>query len=390
MEGTKNKGGGGGEDQDMGEGMQCSDHPYRSNPGGICAFCLQDKLGKLLSSSSSSSAAIGVASFFPAAAAPVAPSSSSSSPPPFRSDPPSLSLSARRHQQYYSSSHSKRARIPFGLMSQKKKKKEKALDHQGGGAAATLKRSKSTATPRRGRFFDDDGFVLGPQKRSGGGGGFWSFLHLGSSKPSASSVKKMIRNPRDSNRNESARSKEDVIVECADESESPNASSSSSFGRKVSRSRSVGCGSRSFSGDFFERISTGFGDCTLRRVESHREGKPKASGAAGDHPHHCMKERVRCGGIFGGFNLTSSSSSSSSSSYWVSTSAEDLNGRSTAAVTPASMANGRSRSWGWALASPMRAFSRPSSKEGKREREASTKNAAPNLAEIPSILAVRS
>ncbi|KAM7278686.1 hypothetical protein ACFE04_005820 [Oxalis oulophora] len=37
--------------------------------------------------------------------------------------------------------------------------------------------------------------------------------------------------------------------------------------RKVSRSRSVGCGSRSFYGDFFERISTGFGDCTLRRVE---------------------------------------------------------------------------------------------------------------------------
>ncbi|ONK66778.1 uncharacterized protein A4U43_C06F11870 [Asparagus officinalis] len=50
------------------------------------------------------------------------------------------------------------------------------------------------------------------------------------------------------------------------EAESPGAGShvsSSSFRRKVARSRSVGCGSRSFSGDFLERISTGFGDCTL-------------------------------------------------------------------------------------------------------------------------------
>ncbi|KAL4277927.1 hypothetical protein GQ457_03G002210 [Hibiscus cannabinus] len=45
---------------------------------------------------------------------------------------------------------------------------------------------------------------------------------------------------------------------------------------KVSRSRSVGCGIRSFSGDLFESISTGFGDCTLRRVESQKESKPKA------------------------------------------------------------------------------------------------------------------
>ncbi|GFP78609.1 protein tify 10a [Phtheirospermum japonicum] len=38
---------------------------------------------------------------------------------------------------------------------------------------------------------------------------------------------------------------------------------------------------RSFSGDYFERISTGFGDCTLKRVESQREGggnKPKGHG----------------------------------------------------------------------------------------------------------------
>ncbi|GMY37629.1 hypothetical protein FCV25MIE_32872 [Fagus crenata] len=65
----------------------------------------------------------------------------------------------------------------------------------------------------------------------------------------------------------------DIVVE---DDESPNSqatASASSFDRKVSRSRSVGCGSRSFFGDFFERISTGFGDCTLRRVESQRHPK---------------------------------------------------------------------------------------------------------------------
>uniref|UniRef100_A0A803Q507 Uncharacterized protein n=1 Tax=Cannabis sativa TaxID=3483 RepID=A0A803Q507_CANSA len=30
-------------DEDMADGMQCTDHPYRNNPGGICAFCLQEK-----------------------------------------------------------------------------------------------------------------------------------------------------------------------------------------------------------------------------------------------------------------------------------------------------------------------------------------------------------
>ncbi|KAF5201129.1 Myristoylated alanine-rich c-kinase, partial [Thalictrum thalictroides] len=69
------------------------------------------------------------------------------------------------------------------------------------------------------------------------------------------------------------------------------------FGRKVARSRSVGCGSRSFSGDLLERISTGFGDCTLRRVESQREAKHSSKGAVmrgrgvemGEH-HHRIKE----------------------------------------------------------------------------------------------------
>ncbi|CAN1125960.1 hypothetical protein LINPERHAP2_LOCUS3157 [Linum perenne] len=78
-----------------------------------------------------------------------------------------------------------------------------------------------------------------------------------------------------------------------EEEESPDNSqatadsvSNSSFERKVLRSRSIGCGcgSKSFSGDLFEKLSTGFGDCKLRRVESQREGgKSRVSG---------IKERV--------------------------------------------------------------------------------------------------
>ncbi|PWA69027.1 hypothetical protein CTI12_AA299990 [Artemisia annua] len=59
----------------------------------------------------------------------------------------------------------------------------------------------------------------------------------------------------------SQRSKENEMI-IVEENDSPR---QPSFDRKVSRSRSVGCGSRSFSGDFFERISTGFGDYDVSR-----------------------------------------------------------------------------------------------------------------------------
>ena len=423
-------------EEDMGDGMQCSDHPYRNNPGGICAFCLQEKLGKLVSSS------------FPL---PIRGSSSSSPSPSFRSDgnvgvgsvgvgvgagssSSSISHSFRptstkgvinhgHHHEYYT----RRARIPF-LLAKKKKKvttttTTTSLDR--GADNIVFKRSKSTATPsRRNQFLnaeDDDEEDFSPRKR----GGFWSFLYFSSSsssKPSSLKDKSFRDNNTNSNNSKittfstgsSANGKcqlgssslgkksstADILVE---DDESPNSqatASASSFDRKVSRSRSVGCGSRSFSGDFFERISTGFGDCTLRRVESQREGKPKVSSSSalrngGGGDHHCMKERVKCGGLFGGFMITSSSSSSSSSSYWVSSSAEDHNGKlAMGAAGSASLVHGRSKSWGWAFASPMRAFTKPnsSSKDGKRDiiRQASdNKNSNPNLAAIPSLLAVR-
>uniref|UniRef100_A0A803LLA6 Uncharacterized protein n=1 Tax=Chenopodium quinoa TaxID=63459 RepID=A0A803LLA6_CHEQI len=125
-------------------------------------------------------------------------------------------------------------------------------------------------------------------------------------------------------------------------------------------------------GDFFERISTGFGDCTLRRVESHREGskhRHSTSRAAGD----TVREKVRCGGLFGGLIITSSSSSttSSSSSYWGAGDGRP-NGPT---VTPAGpLVHGRSRSWGWAFASPMRAFAKPTTTRYDRSVEFSMKN----------------
>lgn len=384
--------------EDMGDGnMICTNHPYKNNTtGGICAFCLQEKLGKLVSSS------------FPSA---VFPSSSSSSTPSFRSDfgststtSSTLPVQTNNSQTNVCNNYShygkmRKSRIPFLLSSHNNKKK----DSSNGSVVATtsnvgivVKRSKSTTTPRnRMRFLDAAEEEYTPHRKR-----FWSFLYYSSSKQHSSTTKKTEKSmsfPSSSSVGSSVngsmrsrdRKKEEFVV--VEENESPD---EAAFDRKVSRSRSVGCGSRSFSGDFFERISTGFGDCTLRRVESQREGRSKvssvhhhrSSGAAGQD---CIKERVRCGGLFSGFMITSSSSSSSSSSHWVS-SEENMNGKSS--IAPASvghnqLVHGRSKSWGWAFASPMRAFSKTSSSSGKRA--ASNKNATPNLAAIPSLLTAR-
>lgn len=297
--------------EDLGEGMQCSDHPYRNNPGGICAFCLQEKLGKLVSSSKSTT-------FFPVGA----PSSSSSSPS--RSEGGGSSAAPPI-------SHLGRTQIPF-FAHKKKKVMSTTLSSD---ASLILKRSRSVAVARH---LASDGIDDSPRKK-----GFWSFLHLSRRRGAQTQREGKQQQQQQQQQNKLETKREE---ECGgDENESPNSSHASSFGRKVARSRSVGCGSRSFSGDFLERISTGLGDCALRRVESQREAKPKIV----LHRDDRIKEKVKCGGIFGGFG------SSSSSSYWISS--EDFNGR----IPPGPTPHGRSRSWGWAFASPMRAF-RPSTR----------------------------
>ncbi|KAJ0249632.1 Proline-rich family protein [Hirschfeldia incana] len=298
-------------DHDMGEGMQCITHPYTKNRGGICALCLQDKLGKLVTSS------------FPLEKPNHIPSSSSSS------------------------------------------------------SNLIYKRSKSMAASY--------GESLAQRKRSG----FWSFLHLSSSKQHqvASTTKKVNNvshsskpsNKIDTGKHQIAKTSNqvvgggiDVIAEEEDESprnkvivETPTFNSvgsggGSSFGRKILRSRSVGCGNRSFSS---ERISNEFGDCALRRIESHRE-PTKVISNGGDEAADAVSEMVKCGGMFGGFMIMTPSSSTVDRHHKM----------------------GYRSAWGWV--SPMRA---KTAQRGRAITKSSTdKKTSPKVDSVPSLVTMKS
>lgn len=210
--------------------MQCTKHTYKNNSpaGGICVFCLQEKLGKL-----------AVSSPFPVSNTTVsfhASPSSSPSPPPFTS--------------------TKKSRIPF-LIGKKKN------DPPSSSIFSTSKniifnRSKSSVMHRvcAANFTDSDNTedLSTPHKSR-----FWKFIHFSQ----RHNHKQLVRVKKD----------EFISVEKVE----------TSANSKVLRSRSMGCGSRSFSGDFF-------GDFILRRVESQREGK--------------SRERVnKCGGLFSGLSI---------------------------------------------------------------------------------------
>ncbi|CAA0834825.1 Unknown protein [Striga hermonthica] len=335
--------------EDIGEeNTQCPNHPYKnSSPGGICAFCLQEKLGKLVSSPP----------FFPLSPNPprsAAVSGGASAPRLPSSDSATQNRAAGLEN---SGPCSRKPRLPF-LLTAHKKNSIKDSDS----APIVFNRSKSTATPRRRSDGNcsGEGYTYSPSSRRG----FWSFLHL--SKNSA--VKKGNGQFKGSDFIDiDEREEDDIVAVDQSHQESPC---------NFSRSRSVGCGSRSFSG---------FGDCTLRRVESQREGgcgnKLKVQPDRnvrnnGDDcgGQDCIKERVKCGGIFGGFMVASS--------------VEESN------VNHGIM---RSKSWVWAFASPMRAFGKHTN--GKRDANVNSyvngsnslnKNrvTTPNLAAIPSLLAV--
>lgn len=145
--------GAGAGEQEMGDGTaQCSEHRFKngssSNPGGICAFCLQEKLGKLVSSS------------FPLQ--PIIPSCSSSPSPSFRSDvngiyggfcnssvaSSSSSSTGKRAETQFSGQRNRNRMIPF-VSAAVKKKKSSPSD-----VSSSFKRSKSTTSaPRRGPLF---------------------------------------------------------------------------------------------------------------------------------------------------------------------------------------------------------------------------------------------
>ncbi|KAF8077458.1 hypothetical protein N665_1035s0019 [Sinapis alba] len=347
-------------DQDMGDGMQCITHPYTKNPGGICPLCLQEKLGKLVTSS------------FPLPKPNhLSASSSSKSFSPSSTTSLALSLSTGSN----SNNNNNNNNLPF-LLAKKKSMLAASSSSSSSSASLIYKRSKSSAAAY--------GESLNRKKRSG----FWSFLHLYSSKHQIAATTKNIshssvpRNQIDNVKNQRTEISNkvvgggiDVIKEEEDESSSSNkvvvetprngvgSGGGSSFGRKVLRSRSVGCGSRSFSGDFFERISNGFGDCALKRIESQREPTKVISNDA-----DAMSEMVKCGGIFGGFMIMASSSSTVDHQHHHKI--------------------GNKSAWGRAFASPMRA---KTTHKGSTVTESSTdKNTTPNLDSVSSLVTMKS
>ncbi|CAH8356651.1 unnamed protein product [Eruca vesicaria subsp. sativa] len=352
-------------DQDMGDGMQCTTHPYTKNPGGICPLCLQEKLGKLVTSS------------FPLPKPNHLSASSSSKSFSPSSTTTSLALSLSSASNSNSNNNNN---LPFLLAKKKSMLAAASSSSSSSSASLIYKRSKSSAAAY--------GESLNRKKRSG----FWSFLHLYSSKHQIASTTKKVSHssvPRNQ-RTETTETTNKVVVGggidviAEEEDESPNSNKvvvetprngvgsggGSSFGRKVLRSRSVGCGSRSFSGDFFERISNGFGDCALKRIESQREHTKVISNGA-----DAMSEMVKCGGIFGGFMIMTSSSSSTTSA--------------SSTVDHHHHKMGSKSAWGRAFASPMRA--KTTTHKGGNITESSTdKNTTPNLGSVPSLVTMKS
>ncbi|XP_051206079.1 uncharacterized protein [Lolium perenne] len=349
----------------------CSEHPYPPGAAaaagmavgsGICAFCLQEKLGMLVSSSKSSP-------FHPPPAS-VTPTTPPSTNMP-ASDPPHPSAVAVPQQKAKSSSSSTAATVASGL-----------------------RRSKSVAPrPEEPQLSSGSVAADSPRKKS-----FWSFLYPSSGAHRSTSSSSSSSLPGDGPA--SARRKSVSVASSAasasmgrrlepiDEPDSPGrrseGSSSSSFGRKVARSRSVGCGSRSFSGDFLERLSTGFGDCALRRVESHREPKPKGAapahlGDGGDGDDY-EQHKIKCAGFFGGLGAAPPPSSS----YWLSAPGNGGSGAGAGSSGKAPGARGH-RSWAWALASPMRALRPTSSASSKSIMSAHHNRAAGGAGNMPAV-----
>ncbi|KAH0927747.1 hypothetical protein HID58_020003, partial [Brassica napus] len=250
-------------DQDMGDGMQCTTHPYTKNPGGICPLCLQEKLGKLVTSSFP----------LPKPNHLSASSSSKSFSPSSTTTSLALSLSSGRDSNNNNNNNS----LPFLLAKKKSMLAAASSSSSSSSASLIYKRSKSSAAAY--------GESLNRKKRSG----FWSFLHLYSSKHQIAAATKKVSHPSVPRNQTTETSNKvvgggiDVIKEEEDESSSSNkVVVETPANGVVLRSRSVGCGSRSFSGDFFERISNGFGDCALKRIESQREHSKVISNGGGE------------------------------------------------------------------------------------------------------------
>lgn len=214
--------------------MQCVDHPFKNNSptGGICALCLQEKLGKLVSSPflvTNTSVSQSLTSHHSSSVLPI-------------------NTNTHPYHQF------KKSKIPFIPTHQNKNQNASSSSSSSNHSNAVIfNRSKSTVMHRQAGTncieSDNAGDLSTPHKR-----GFWSFSHF-SKRPKIKQLACIAK----------IKNEESFVAE----------ENGRALDRKVSRSRSVGGGNWSFSGDFLGRMSSRFGECALRRVESQSEGKPR-------------------------------------------------------------------------------------------------------------------
>ncbi|CAA6668138.1 unnamed protein product [Spirodela intermedia] len=354
------------DDGGTGDGMQCSRHPLygRANPGGICALCLQEKLGRLVSGGPAAKQQayhIGAGGDEYSSHSPSSPPSSirptvveaASAGYGWGDDPLPLQPQAKKKEDSAAAGSGLNRAAVSSSSSSSLSAVSTTITSSGSASSSSsnpiFKRSKSVAgnpigadpdgNRVAGRAIHEDREMLdSPRKKS-----FWSFLHLhlsshhhrsssrqgnvtapaakqrcsGSGGAAATCTRdiKLLPQPPpqllvDAGREAALAAAVNRGWGAEERDDSPGSggqASISSFSQKVARSRSVGCGSRSFSGEFLERISSGFGDCALRRVESQRESKAAGGGGKiairqgvlGEAREELSRQRVRCGGIFG-------------------------------------------------------------------------------------------
>ncbi|XP_057828935.1 uncharacterized protein LOC131040036 [Cryptomeria japonica] len=279
---------------DLYENSYCRIHPGQSTVG-ICAICLQEKLGKLIFSEKQS--------LFPQQSEVGSSYSCSSS-------------SSEAAKKINGENHNVGSRKITASLNDRSK-------HSGSAEGfVLLSRSKSVATSRRIGSLGDSNLCsssssTSKKKGTNGSASFWSFFGFSKKKTQINGV----------------------VADKVEEEVSVIYN-----GGKVTRSRSVGCGSRSFSAAerfhpvHFEKSPVG----SSRKVaESHEKLK-----VLGEEEENVKGgSNVRCGGLFVGFGGLPPIMTSSSTSCAAMIS-EGINGR----------CHSRSKSWGWAFSSPVRAF----------------------------------
>eukprot|EP01018_Ginkgo_biloba_P017626 Gb_27145 [translate_table: standard] len=311
----------------MHESSQCRSHPAESTVG-ICPICLKEKLGKLVFTEKQRfSLHSEVGSSYSC--------SSSSSDFTKKSNGGNVDVGSTGR---------------ISLLIDKDRSKHSASSSEG---FVLLSRSKSAAPSRRISSLEESNRCPPTKKK----GSFWSFLHFTKKNGSKSGVL------HESHADENSINSENTVTE------ERTYLNLKTFGCKVMRSRSVGCGSRSFSGDErdhpFLKNSIGFSECTPEGEKMKTSGQGKVD--QGEH----ITGRVKCGGLFVGFGGVSSSSAMISDYF------KDASGR-------VSGCHSRGRSWSWAFSSPIRVLKQSKRWSNKGNPDDSTTASSPpgSLTEI--------